>query len=690
MRTGKLVKKFLITIGKPVLLVFKGIFRLFSKVGLIKIKINIRWRWLLPTVLMLIISGSIWWFYEKIMVDLPNVNEIYNPPKMSTKILDRNGNLLFKFYQDENRSWVSLDKIPQPLIWATLAIEDKDYYNHHGLSVRGMAQAVFFNIFKKGQDQNLRGGSTITQQLVKKVFFTDEKTWTRKIKEAVLSVMVEKKLSKNEILERYFNQVSYGGDTYGAEEASQKYFGKDVWEIDAAEAAYLAGLPAAPSSYSPFGNDPGLGFIRQKHVIEEMVSASFISTEKANEILAEKLKITNNEPKIEAPHFVFYVKDYLGKNFGFKDVDKRGLVVTTSLDLNLQNKAEKIVKEEVGKDKNLRISNGAALITDPKTGEILAMVGSKNYYAADIDGKYNVTTALRQPGSSIKPINYLLALIKGWTLAGTVEDEPIVYQVRGQKPYAPQNYDGKFRGLVTLRTALASSLNVPSVRILAQNGVGNMIDLAQLMGITTWGDRSRFGLALALGSGEVKMTEMATAYGTFANLGEKVEPEPILEIKNYLGETIYQAKPKKEQIVDPKLAFMIDDVLSDNNARSPIFGLNSKLKISGKTVAVKTGTTNILRDNWCIGWTPNFLVASWVGNNDDTPMSWVASGISGATPIWSRIMTDLLANKPNETWAVPNGVYKANICGRDEYFINGTEKSVVCPPPPQITPTPTN
>lgn len=667
----------------------KRIIRLLGKIRFRKIKLSIRWRWLIPTVLMLLASGSTWWFYEKIIVDLPNVNEIYNPPKMSTKILDRNGNLLFKFYEDENRSWVLFDKIPQPLILATLAIEDKDYYNHHGLSVRGVAQAVFYNLFKKGQDQNLRGGSTITQQLVKNVFFSDEKTIARKIKEAVLSILVERKLSKNEILERYFNQVSYGGDTYGVEEASLKYFGKDVWNVDAAEAAYLAGLPAAPSSYSPFGNDPELGFARQKHVVGEMVSNGFITSEKANEILAEKLKIIDSGAKIEAPHFVFYVKDYLLKEYGFENVDRRGLIVTTSLDLNLQKRAEKIVKEEVLADSKLRISNGAALITDPKTGQILAMVGSKDYYARDIDGKYNVTTALRQPGSSIKPINYLLALMKGWTLASTVEDGPVVYQVSGQKPYAPQDYDGKFRGLVTLRTALASSLNVPSVRILSQDGVNNMIDLAQLMGITTWNDRNRFGLALALGSGEVKMTEMATAYGIFATLGKKVEPEPILEIKNYLGEIIYEAKPEKKEIVDPKMAFMINDVLSDNNARAPIFGLNSKLKINGKTVAVKTGTTNILRDNWCIGWTPSWLVAAWVGNNDNSPMSWVASGVSGATPIWSRIMTELLANKPNEGWAVPNGVYKANVCGKEEYFINGTERNVVCPPP-QTTPTPTN
>ena len=313
MQTVKIIKRILVVIGKPVLKFIKWVVSLFRKIRFKKRKLNIHWGWLLASGIMLLVCGGTWWFYRKVVTDLPNVNEIYNPPRMSTKILDRNGKLLFKFYQDENRSWVSFDKIPQSLVLATLAIEDKNYYNHHGLSFKGMVLAVYYNIFKKGQDQNLRGGSTITQQLVKNVYFSDEKTLTRKIKEAILAVMVEKKLSKNEILERYFNQVSYGGETYGVEEAALRYFGKDVWNIDAAEAAYLAGLPAAPSSYSPISGNPELGFLRQKHVVEEMVSAGFISTEKAGEILAEKVKIISSKSNIEAPHFVFYVRDFQPK-----------------------------------------------------------------------------------------------------------------------------------------------------------------------------------------------------------------------------------------------------------------------------------------------------------------------------------------------------------------------------------------
>ena len=637
-------------------------------------------KWLLLTYSILGVGLLIFigWLCLLVFSDLPNVNEIYNPPKLSTKILDRNGKLLYKFYDGEDRSWTPIDKIPQSLIWATLSIEDKDFYNHYGLSMKGITKAFFYNIFKKDGGQKLRGGSTITQQLVKNVFFSNEKTFERKIKEAILSLLIENKLSKKEILERYFNQVAYGGETYGVQEAAKKYFGKNVWEITTAEAAFLAGLPAAPSSYSPFGNNPEYSYIRQKHVIREMVNAGYISKEQEITLSQEKLVILKEKKNIEAPHFVFYIKDYLENRFGYQNFGRRGLVITTSLDIKLQNMAEAIVKDEVDKVSNLNITNGGAIVIDPNNGDVLAMVGSKDYYATNIDGKYNVVTALRQPGSAIKPINYLLALMKGWSLASLIDDSPVIYNTIGQKPYAPQNYNGKFMGKVTLRTALASSLNVPSVKILASDGVNDMIDLAESMGITTWGERNRFGLALALGSGEVKMIDLASAYSIFANMGNKTDIEPVIKIDNYLGEEMYRKKIETRQIIDPKLTFLINDVLSDNQARAPIFGLNSKLKIDGKTVAVKTGTTNSLKDNWCIGWTPSVLVAVWVGNNNGSPMNWVASGVSGATPIWNRIMKEIIAGRENEKWEVPMGVYKANVCGKEEYFVNNTEKNVKC------------
>ncbi|MDD3003262.1 MAG: PBP1A family penicillin-binding protein, partial [Candidatus Shapirobacteria bacterium] len=572
-----------------------------------------------------------------------------NPPKLSTKIFDRNGNLLYSFYEEENRTWISLDKIPKTFIEATLSIEDKDFYRHKGLSLKGILKAFIYN-FKKSDDDKLRGGSTITQQLVKNVFLTNEKSFKRKIKEAILTLRVERKWTKDEILERYFNQVSYGGEAYGIQEAAQKYFGVNVDDLSDSEITFLAGLPAAPSSYSPFGNNPELGIFRQKRVVEEMMAAKYISEEEGVRILEQKLIFEKRKQKIEAPHFVFYIKNILENKYGYINMERQGLNIYTSLDLNIQKEAEKVVKDEVDKVKNLKISNGAALVVGIKDGDILAMVGSKDYGAADIDGNVNVTTSLRQPGSSIKPINYLLAFEKGKNPEDYIDDSPVSYYVPGQKPYSPQNYTGKYLGKVTLRTALASSLNVPSVKLLAENGVNNMIDLAEKMGITTWKDRNRYGLSLALGSGEVKMTELAQAYTVFANLGEKVEINPIYKIDNYLGENIYIKERESEQIVDPNLALTIDSILSDNQARSPIFGLSSKLKIEGKTVAVKTGTTNNLKDNWCIGWTPNYLVAAWVGNNDSTPMSWVASGVSGATPIWNRIMTKILENKIDEQW----------------------------------------
>jgi 1A family penicillin-binding protein len=681
---------FLILIGRPWVKLVEIILGIGKKIRLPKRQkkqkekrfkkrqgVKIKWgRYLFLVLLLGLISFS-YLFYDKIWKELPDVNLIYNPPKMSTIITDRKGEILYKFYQDENRTWIPLDKIPEDLKEATIAIEDKDFYGHYGLSVKGVIKALIYNFKKDGEDKP-RGGSTITQQLVKNVFLSDEKTLTRKVKEAILTLMIEKKLSKNEILERYLNQVSYGGEAYGVAEASWKYFGKQVGELNTIEAAYLAGLPAAPSSYSPYGNNPNLGLLRAKHVIEEMVSNGYLNSAEAERWLGQKINIKTNNKEIKAPHFVFMVKQWLEEKYGYTNLEKQGLTIKTTLDLKVQREAQKMVTEEVKSINKLNITNGAALILDVRLGDILAMVGSKDYQATDIDGKFNVTTGLRQPGSSIKPINYLLALEKGYSLASIIDDSPITYQIKGQKPYSPQNYNGKYMGRVTLRTALASSLNIPSVKLLEKNGVSNMIDLAEKMGIKTWKERNRFGLSLALGAGEVKMTELAQAYSIFANLGDKVEINPILEIKNYLGETIYKKEIEKEKIVEPEYAYMINDALSDNQARSPIFGSNSKLVIKDKTVAVKTGTTNSLKDNWCIGWTPSYLVATWVGNNDGRPMSWVASGVTGATPIWNKIMTELLKNKDNEIWQKPDSLIKKNICGRDEWMVNGSEIKVDC------------
>lgn len=669
-----LVAKILIILGRPLtglmfsVLLFCKKFKFDYKKGIIYLFFSI-------FLIGLTMLGMV--VYYEVKADLPQITKIYLPPQLSTKIVDQKGELLYKFYVGENRSWISLAKIPQSLVWATIAVEDKDFYQHPGFSPKGLLQAMWYNIKTKGEN-GLRGGSTITQQLVKNVFLTKEKTWQRKFREIILSVLVEWRLDKNQILERYFNQVPYGGEIYGAQEAAIKYFGKNVWELTMAEAAFLAGIPAAPTTYSPYGDNINLAYSRQRYVLDEMVKSGFITAAKGEELKKIKLVIKNDKTIIKDPHFVFYVKDYLAQHFSLGSIERGGFTITTSIDNNVQQMSENIVKEELSKVERLRISNGAALIVNVKNGDIMSMVGSKDYFATDIDGKYNVTTALRQPGSSIKPINYLLAIEKGKTLMSTVDDKPVSYPIRGQKTYTPQNYNGKYMGTVTIKTALASSLNIPSVKLLAENGIDNMALLGQKMGITTWNDQSRWGLSLALGSNEVKMIDMASAYSIFANMGESIEINPILKIEDYSGQVIWKKEVKIQQIIPEEEAFLINSILSDDNARSPIFGLNSKLKIGGKTVAVKTGTTNSLKDNWCIGWTSDYLVAAWVGNNDGTPMSWVASGVSGATPIWNRIMNEMIKDKPNKPWSVPSGVSKKTVCGKEEYFIEGTEKSVKC------------
>jgi len=643
-------------------------------------------------------------FYSLILKDLPSPQGLSKPLPLTTKIYDRNGKLLYKFFREQDRTKVKLEQIPLYVRQATIAIEDKNFYFHKGFSLRGIARALYYLIF----EGKITGGSTITQQLVKNSLLSPEKTLKRKIKELILAALVEQKYSKDEILEMYLNEVGYGGSAYGIEEASQKYFGKSVKDLSLAQATLLAGLPASPTKYSPFGAHPEIAKIRQTSVLQRMKEDGYITEDILKEALGEPLKFNKQETEIFAPHFVMYVKEILAAKYGERMVEEGGLEVTTSLDLETQEIAQEIVKEEIEKIKPLRISNGAALVTDPRTGEILAMIGSKDYFAQEIDGNFNVTTALRQPGSSIKPVNYSLALEKGFTPATIISDTPITYQIPNQPPYSPKNYDNRFHGNIPLRIALGSSYNVPAVKVLAAFGVSEMVKRGQQMGITSWNDPSRFGLSLTLGGGEVKMTEMAVVYGTLANLGKKVNLRPILEIKDssgkkleedpceqeylgFLGVKAAETKSCSVQILDPNVAWLLTNILSDNWARTPAFGPNSQLVIPGHEVAVKTGTTQNMRDNWTIGYTPSFLVATWVGNNDNTPMSYVASGVTGASPIWNKIMKELLKNKPNEPFEKPENVISTQICSltntltcdgcpnpRNEYFIKGSEPKTHC------------
>lgn len=641
----------------------------------------------------LMIAGAI----INLFKDLPSPDRLLQRgPQLTTKIYDRSKVLLYKIYRDQNRSLVPLEKIPASLVQATLAIEDKDFYRHGGLSLKGIIRAFRHNTLYPEEPQF--GGSTITQQLVKNTLLTNEKTFRRKIREAILAIMVDTKFSKDEILQMYLNEIPYGGSVYGVEEASQKYFGKHVWEINAAEAAFLAGLAKAPSKYSPFSDYPEFTKRRQEQVVGEMVEAKYLTPEEAIEIIATPLRFIKQKDLIKAPHFVFYIKELLNEAYGEKVVEQGGLEVTTTLDWKTQQMAEKIVQEEVDQLANFKISNGAALVINPKSGEILAMVGSKDYFDFENDGNVNVTLRPRQPGSAIKPINYSVALEKGYTAATVIPDTAITYRIPGQPPYSPQNYDGKFHGNVPLRVALASSLNVPAVKVLSSYGVDQMVAMGQKMGITTWDDPSRFGLSLTLGGGEVKMIDLAQAYASLANLGKITPFNPFIQIKDYHEKVIYQNRclnesycPGEYQVVKPEIAFILNDILSDNSARTLAFGPNSLLKVPNQKVAAKTGTSNNLRDNWCFGYTPSVLVAVWVGNNDNTPMSRVASGVTGATPIWYRIINQMLERKPQEEWLRPEGVLRVAICQTtgtlacqncpkitEEYFINGTQPSQAC------------
>ncbi|HKC04742.1 MAG TPA: transglycosylase domain-containing protein [Patescibacteria group bacterium] len=632
---------------------------------------------------------SIFYIYFSIFKGLPSPKDLEGrSPEISTKIYDRNGNLLYKIYKNQNRSIVPLTQIPMHVRLATLAAEDAEFYSHPGFSIRGIFRALVAD-FENGGSQ---GGSTITQQLVKNTLLTPEKTITRKMKEIILSVEVEASYTKDQILEMYLNEVSYGGTAYGIQEASIQYFGKDVQDLSLAEAAFLAGLPKSPTKYSPFGQNPDLAFERQREVLHLMRVNKFITQDQERETAAETLSFVPNRTGIKAPHFVTYVRQLLVDKYGEDIIEKGGLEVTTSLDLQVQEMAEKVVKDEVGKLSGLHVNNGAALVTNPQTGEILAMVGSKNYFDTNYDGQVNVLTRLRQPGSSIKIVNYSYALSKGgYSPASIINDSPITYVSPGSPPYSPVNYDGKFIGNVSVRSALAQSRNIPAVKILASYGVSKMITQGREMGITTWKDPSQYGLSLTLGGGAVTALDLSKVYSTVANSGNRPDLMPILLVKDFRGKVLEKKLPKVEQVLDPRVSFLLTDILKDNLARAPEFGLNSNLVVKDHPeVAVKTGTSNDLRDNWTVGFNQNFLVLTWVGNNDNSPMSKIASGVTGASPIWNKIMSGVLNGQTSIDWKVPEGVVKINCQGKGEWFLKENVPASYCkilPSPVPVDPT---
>lgn len=576
----------------------------------------------------------------------------------STKIFDRNGDLLYT--TGEKRRTVIEDKdMPVYVRQATVAIEDKDFYKHHGLDFSGIFRAVIVDITSGSRAQ---GGSTITQQFVKNALLSPKKTFTRKIKEAILSIELEQTRTKEEILTLYLNEIPYGGNVYGIEEASKYYFDKSAKDITLSEAATLAALPQAPTYYSPFGTHSDALFARKTRVLDGMVSMGYITQEQADEAKAavpnsQEQNFVKRRDNIKAPHFVLYVREQLVELYGEQMVNEGGLQVTTTLNSELQEIAQSSIDKNFANVAARGGSNAALVSVDPKTGQILSMIGSKDYFDTENDGNVNVTLAKRQPGSSFKPIAYATAFKGQYNPASTIFD----LRTDFGGGYVPANYNGRTNGPVSIRYALANSLNIPAVKILSLAGIENTIKTARDLGITTLTDPDRYGLALVLGGGEVKPLEMAGAYGTFGNNGKFATTTPFLKIQESNGKTIYEYEEgtNVKQALDPQIAYEITDILADNDVRRSVFG--NALAVPNYRVAVKTGTTQEFRDGWTAGYTPNLATVVWVGNNDNTKMKSGADGSVVAAPIFRSYMAQALSKLPKNDFERPSGIQEVTV-----------------------------
>jgi len=590
---------------------------------------------------------------------LPNPNQLIERQiAQSTKIYDRSGEtILYEIHGEEKRTLINLEEIPDYVKWATIDIEDKDFYKHGGFSLWAMFRTAITNILRGRK----AGGSTLTQQFIKNAVLTPEKTYTRKIKELILAYKVEKKFSKDEILQMYLNEIPYGSTAYGIEAASQRYFGKSVHDINLAEAAILAALPQAPSRYSPYGSNKNLLIQRQHYILDLMVKQGHTTEAKAEAAKQYGLEFRPQTDNITAPHFVMYVKEILSEKYGEKMIEQEGLKIYTTLDLYKQKIAEEVITEKAKNNETSYKATNAALISlDPKTGQILAMVGSRDYFEEKIDGQVNVTTSPRQPGSSMKPVVYATAFTKGYTPNTILYDVVTNFSHDPNEPYEPHNYDLKEHGPVTIRKALAGSLNIPAVKTIYLAGIDNVLDLAEDLGYTSLADRDRFGLSLVLGGGEVKLIEHANAFSAFAREGEIYPLTAILRIEDRNGNIIEEFKEQKsKKVLDPKISRLINNILSDNDARAYAFGASNWLTLGGRPVGVKTGTTNDYRDAWTIGYTPSIVTGVWVGNNDNSPMERGAAGGAVAAPIWHDYMQKILGDTPIEYFREPE-ILKTN------------------------------
>ena len=591
-------------------------------------------------------SALVLWFSR----DLPNPNQLINRDvAQSTKIYDRTGqHILYEIHGDQKRTLVSINDIPANVKNATISIEDKDFYHHGGVSFWAIFRTLVTDIIYRRS----AGGSTLTQQLVKNAILSNEKSIGRKIKEIILAQQIEKKFTKDQILQMYLNEIPYGSSSYGVEEASQRYFGKSVKDVDLAEAAILAALPQAPSRYSPYGSNKKLLIARQQYVLDLMAEQGYISADQRDQAKKEEVKFQTPEASIIAPHFVMYVKDLLAEKYGETMVEEGGLKVYTTLDFDKQQLAEQIVKDKTANYPEKYNAHNAALVSiDPKTGQILAMVGSRDYFDESIDGQVNVVTSPRQPGSSIKPLVYATLFEKGYSPETILYDVNTNFSTDPANPYEPKDYNLKENGPVSIRQALAGSLNIPAVKAIYLADIHNVISNAGQLGYTTLTDPDRYGLALVLGGGEVKLLEHANAFSVFATEGKVPTVMSILKVEDKNGITLEDNQVQiKDGPFQPSTIDKINSILSDNQARTFVFGANNYLTLGDRPVAAKTGTTNDFRDAWTIGYTPSLITGVWVGNNDNTKMKSGADGSVVAAPIWHDFMKAALQNSPIENF----------------------------------------
>ncbi len=571
------------------------------------------------------------------------------PLAQTSRLYDRTGtHLLYSLYGEENRKVIAGNRIPDVVRNATIASEDSGFYSHHGVDFGGMARATLVNI-RAGKIE--QGGSTITQQLARNAFFSRERTFKRKLLESVMAIKIERTFSKREILDMYLNRVPYGANTYGIETAAETYFGKSAEELSTDEAALLASLTKAPSLYSPYVAKQSDTIAQRDNVIRRMAQFGFMTETHLRQALSEDTvsKIVPFSQQIQAPHFVFFVLEQLEKQYGRETLEQGGWSISTTLDWDKQRLAERVVREGVAKNAKYDASNGALTAIDPKTGEILAMVGSKDFFDTAADGEVNVATSLRQPGSSFKPIAYATAFEKGFQPETLLTDKPIDFGADGTgKSYVPQNYDGQFRGTISMRESLAQSLNIPAVQTLYLAGIQNTIDMAHRLGITTLNDPSRYGLALVLGGGEVKLLDMVSAFGVFAREGVRAQTHGVLRIVDSAGNRIDTDVPKPSSALDAEVARKIASIMSDDSARAPVFGSHGPLTLKDRPVAAKTGTTQDFHDAWTVGYTPSIAVGVWVGNNDNAPMKAGSDGIYAAAPLWNEFMATATLGTPVE------------------------------------------